>query len=346
MDAVRPDEHDDPVAAVRAARTRGAMLSLPTSGTSGPTARRVLRSTESWWVTFDAYSDLTGVSEGVRVWVPGPSTSTMVLFARVHAAVCDARLVASPADATHACLTPARLARDAGALPRGTVVTVAGASLSPAAWMAAARHGLELRHYYGAAELSFVAAGTTGEDLRAFPGVEIDIRPTDAAHPTRSEDHADELPDGERATTGEIWVRSAWVCDGYDGPPGSLRRDPHGWATVGDLGALRGDGVLTVHGRPDTVTTGGATVLLADVEAALVPRAGGPIAVHGIPHPTLGEVVAVALTDARDRESLEPYARAHLSAAQRPRVWRVVPELPLTAAGKVDRARLARDAAR
>ena len=77
-----------------------------------------------------------------------------------------------------------------------------------------------------------------------------------------------------------VWVRSPYVCDGYAGPTGSLRRDPDGWATVGDIGALDGE-IVTVGGRPDAVITAGATVLIADVEAALRSAAQAPFAVHG-----------------------------------------------------------------
>ena len=318
---VRPEEHADPVVAVLSARRTGDALSLTTSGSTGPTARRVLRTTESWWGCFPAYSDLTGVGRGARVWVPGTLRSTMNLFAAVHAAWAGAQLVADAPSATHACLTPAQLERRGSELPAGARVVVAGAGLPVAVAAAARQRGLSVDHYYGAAELSFVAATHAGDGLlRPFPGVEVEVRAEPIA--------------------GTIWVRSAWVCDGYSGPPGSLRHAEGGWASVGDLGRLDGS-VLTVTGRPDAVVTAGATVLVSDVEAVLGPFARGTVVVHGIPHPSLGEVVAVTLTDGRDRASLEQVARARLPVSHRPRVWRVVAELPLTEAGKVDRAALA-----
>ncbi|EWT02869.1 hypothetical protein N864_19425 [Intrasporangium chromatireducens Q5-1] len=117
-----------------------------------------------------------------------------------------------------------------------------------------------------------------------------------------------------------------------------MRRDGE-WATVGDVGRIR-DGVLEVLGRPDAVTTAGATVLVAEVETALAGGAGGPFAVHGLPHPTFGEVLAVTFVDPTDEPRLRDAARA-LPASHRPRVWRRVDALPLTPAGKVDRAALA-----
>ncbi len=317
MGPVRPEEHDDPVAAVLAAHHAGVGLSLPTSGTTGP-PRRVLRSTQSWWGSFEAYGELSEVTAGARLWLPGPLTSTMVLFAAVHAAVVDAVQVVDPAEATHACLTPAQLTLRGGQLSPGTHVVVAGAHLSDIQRAQAVDHGLSLSHYYGAAELSFVAAGRTSGELRPFSGVEVDVR--DTPH------------------EGTIWVRSPWVCTGYEGSPGALRRDGH-WATVGDLGRWQA-GTLEVFGRPGAVTTAGATVSVAEVEAYLRPGAGGPFAVHGVPHPTLGEVLAVTFVDPADRARLEIAARA-LPATHRPRLWRRADRLPLTPAGKVDRARMA-----
>jgi acyl-CoA synthetase (AMP-forming)/AMP-acid ligase II len=181
---------------------------------------------------------------------------------------------------------------------------------------------LRIAHYYGAAELSFVAAASAEGDgaLRPFRAVEIEVRDDPAP--------------------GTIWVRSPWLCDGCAGPPGSLLR-AEGWATVRDVGTFE-SGVLVVRGRPDAIVTAGATVLIADVEAVLVPAARGGVAVHAVPHPTMGALVAATLTMDADRETLERLARDRLPVTHRPRVWRVVSHLPLTEGGKVDRAALAR----
>ena len=320
---IRPDEHDDPVAAVLSAHRSGARIALATSGTTGPAPRHVVRTTRSWWDSFPAYSGLTGVADGARVWIPGPLRSTMNLFAAVHAAWAGAVLVDDPAQADHACLTPAVLERRGEELARGARVVVAGAHLPDRLVVAARQRGLRISHYYGAAELSFVAAAASGGDgaLRAFPRVEIEIR--------------------DEPAPGTIWVRSPWVCDDQTGPPGSLVRAAEGWATVGDVGSCE-SGVLVVRGRPDAIVTAGATVLVADVESVLAPAARGAVAVHAVPHPTLGQLVAATLTLDADRETLERLARDRLPVTHRPRVWRLVSHLPLTDGGKVDRAALAR----
>ncbi|QWZ09595.1 AMP-binding protein [Nocardioides panacis] len=275
----------------------------------------MVRTTDSWVSSFDAVSRLAGLGAGSRVWVPGPLAATMNLFAAVHATVTGARLVDDLAQATHAHLTPGDLARVLGPALAGVTVVVAGDRLSPGLHDRAVAAGATVHHYYGAAELSFVAWGAHAEDLRPFPGVRVQVR------------------------DGEIWVRSPFVCDGYAGSPGPLRRDADGFATVGDHGLLA-DGRLVVLGRPDAVTTGGATVPLSAVEPVLRAAATGEVVVVGLPHEDLGAVLAVVLTSPGDHGPLLAEARRALAGAHRPRVWFHVADLPLTPAGKVDRAAL------
>ncbi|WP_377645411.1 long-chain fatty acid--CoA ligase [Oryzobacter terrae] len=299
----------DPVQAVLAAHDSRQRIALSTSGTT-TSPRTLVRTTDSWWRSFDAYGRLTGVARGGRLWVPGPLTATMNLFAAVHATVVGAQIVGTPGEATDACLTPAQLDRLGHLLRDDARICVAGARLPER--LVSER----VVCYYGAAELSFVAGGGGREGLRPFEGVEVDLR------------------------DGEIWVRSEYLCDGYaQGGSGPLRVDPSGYATVGDLGEWRG-ATLFVIGRPEYITTAGATVSVAQIEAHLSRYARAPFAVYADPHPTLGEVVAVAVVEPRDADSLARGART-LPTSMRPRRVVVVAELPMTAAGKVSRAALA-----
>ena len=317
----------DPVGAFLEAHAAGRPVALGTAGTSGP-PRSVVRSTTSWVSSFATVAALTELTPASRVWVPGPLEATMNLFAAVHARMVGARLVPGPSEATHAQLTPAAL--DAllgrGASLAGLTVVVAGDRLAPGLHDRALRAGAaRVAHYYGAAELSFVAWGAHAEDLRPFPGVTVAVR------------------------DGEIWVRSPYVCSGYDGPPGPLRTGADGFVTVGDRGVLAG-GRLTVLGRPDAVTVGGSTVEPSAVEGTLRPAARGTVVVLGVPHQRLGRVLAVVLTSAADHPAVRRLARSRLEGAHRPRLWFHVEALPTTAAGKVDRRRAVRagvpDAAR
>ena len=74
----------DPVAAVLEAHDRDELIALQTSGTTSE-PRAVVRTTSSWVDSFPHVSRLTGIDRRSRVWVPGPLTATMNLFAAVHA---------------------------------------------------------------------------------------------------------------------------------------------------------------------------------------------------------------------------------------------------------------------
>lgn len=298
----------DPVGSFRSAAAAGRSVRLATSGSG----QGVIRTTTSWVSSFGPVSRLAGIGPASKVWVPGPLSASMNVFARVHASYAGATIVDAASKATHAVLTPAQLDTllDTGA-PGGLTVVVAGDRLSVGLHDRAVGQGLAVHHYYGAAELSFVAWGAHEADLRPFPGVEVEIRDL------------------------EIWVRSPFLCAE---PP---RRSPDGFATVGDRGRLVG-GRLVVDGRPGAITTGGATVLVADVERVLRSVARGQVAVTAVPHVRLGAVVAAVLTDPEDRARMESAARSELPPAARPRLWRTLPVLPLTAAGKLDRDAVAR----
>ncbi|NBE98523.1 hypothetical protein FE391_33015 [Nonomuraea sp. KC401] len=309
------------------------------SGSTGR-PRAVIRRRASWTNSFAPFSELAGIGAGDAVLVPGPLTSSLYAFAAVHALAVGACTV-----------VPGRLPTTTPAGMRATVVhlvphlldevlrrpgslrtaVVGGAALPPGARAAAAQTGVNVVAYYGATELSFVAADADGGGLRPFPGVEIEVR----AEPG--------------AGLGEVWARSPWLADGYLGDvPGPLRRDAGGWASVGDVARPHREGeVLRLRGRGDgAIQTGGATVVAEDVEEVLRTVPGvGDVVVVGSPHPSLGSVVTAILeaegASPPSRAALESMARGGLDAAQRPRRWYAVPSLPRTQSGKPARALVA-----
>jgi long-chain acyl-CoA synthetase len=64
------------------------------------------------------------------------------------------------------------------------------------------------------------------------------------------------------------------------------------------------------------------------------------VAVVGLPHPDLGQVVCGVVTDDGLVGPLREHSRSVLDPAQRPRRWYTVSRLPSTPAGKLDRRRL------
>lgn len=308
-------------------------LELSTSGTSAA-PRTVRRSPASWEGSFDHVSRLTGTAPTDTVLVPAPPSGSMFAFAHAHAAHVGAEVVALPrwnprdaeaalASCTVAHLTPAMLTtlldRDLGALRS---VVCAGAALPPGARHRAQDLGVDVVDYYGAAELSFVAM-RVGSRLEPFPEVEIEVR------------------------DGIIWARSPWLAQGYaPGETGPMERDGEGWATVGDRGLLDEALGLVVLGRgDDTVTTGGATILCADVEAAVLTLTSVTSAVAiGTPHAGLGELLELVVTGSSDLEvdELRSHTAELVSRTYLPRRWHVWADLPLTGAGKIDRAEVRR----
>ncbi|MED7924117.1 AMP-binding protein [Nonomuraea sp. LP-02] len=315
-----------------------------TSGSTGR-PRAIVRTRASWTGSFPHLADLAGMSADDVVLVPGPLWSSLYAFAAVHALATGATalvpgrrpvgrgpegLAAHLDRATVVHVVPHLLPAVLAASGSVRAAVAGGAALAPGVRAAAGRAGIRVVAYYGASELSFVAADADGTGLRPFPGTEIEVRPGAGG-------------------LGEVWARSPWLAEGYlGGASGPLRRDGDGWMTVGDVAhPYRPGEPLRLRGRGDgAIQTGGATVVPEDVEEVLRKVPGvGDIVVIGSPHPSLGSVVtAVVEGDGGappSRALLEAVARSGLDAAQRPRRWYAVPSLPRTGAGKPARALVA-----
>jgi hypothetical protein len=301
------------------------------AGTSGSTAapRAVCRTAASWARSVGPLARLAGLTSGDRVLLTGPLHGTMHLHAALHTLAIGAELTdrADTATAVHA--LPAVLEvllRDLPADAPLRTAVLAGAALPDRIAALAADRGVAVTEYYGAAELSFVAIRRLPEPvLRPFPGVRVRL---DAG--------------------GTLWARSPYLALGYAGGDGALRplrTDPDGYATVGDLAdAPDGDPQrgLVIRGRGDSaITTGGFTVLVEDVEAALAALPGvRAVAVVGMPHPRLGELVTAVLEPhpGADLSGVPAAARRLLTGPARPRRYLVADALPRTGGGKVARA--------
>jgi O-succinylbenzoic acid--CoA ligase len=144
-----------------------------------------------------------------------------------------------------------------------------------------------------------------------------------------------------RSEDGVIGLRGPTLFSGYLGDAAS---DPRGgWFMTCDRGSFDERGELIVTGRTtDVIITGGENVDPAAVEAALLSVPGVRLAcVIGHADATFGELVTALLVIGADgprsaAELAEPLAH-RLAPHQRPRRVEIVPELPLTPAGKVDR---------
>jgi acyl-CoA synthetase (AMP-forming)/AMP-acid ligase II len=151
-------------------------------------------------------------------------------------------------------------------------------------------------------------------------------------------DHA--AKDG--AEVGEVAVRSIKAGYAYvNQPDEQAARFRDGWLYIGDLATWDADEYVTIVGRKDDmIISGGENVHPTQVEAVLSELDGvTDSAVVGLPDERWGELVVayVVVSDpAIDAAACEAHCKGHpmLAAYKRPRAYRFVDELPMTATGK------------
>ena len=199
---------------------------------------------------------------------------------------------------------------------------------------------VELREGYGLTETSALVSTNPPGRIRLgsvglpVPGVVLRI----------VDEEERELPPGE---VGEICCRSPFLMQGYWRAPeltaAALRG---GWFHTGDLGYVDEDGYLYVVDRKkDLIIRGGFNVFPRDVEDALLEHPAVALAaVVGRPDERYGEEV-VAFVSVRNGSDVTPddlvaYAKERIGGYKYPREVRIVPDVPLTPVGKVDRKAL------
>jgi acyl-CoA synthetase (AMP-forming)/AMP-acid ligase II len=181
-------------------------------------------------------------------------------------------------------------------------------------------------------------AGRLRSNGRPVPGVDVSIRTDDGA----------EAPNGE---VGELHVRSPQLMGGYWLDPdktAEVLRD--GWYATGDLCTHDPDGTYRVVGRAsDMIISGGFNIMPSEVEHVLSAHpAVSEVAVYGVQHRLWGEAVHATVVLEPDAgavvtaEELIALCRQQLASFKRPRAIEFAAALPLTAAGKIDKATLAR----
>jgi long-chain acyl-CoA synthetase len=189
---------------------------------------------------------------------------------------------------------------------------------------------------YGCTETGGIVSGTPplsprpGTVGKVVDDVELRIVGPDGA----------DVPAGQ---DGEIVVRGPNVMRGYwRGEP--LADD--GWFHTGDVGRLDADGYLTIVDRiKDLIIRGGYNVYPRDVEDALLAHPDVSMAaVVGRPDQRLGEEVVAFVSLAEGASvgeaDLIAFTKERLAAHKYPRSVTILPAIPLTSVGKLDRKRL------
>ena len=217
-------------------------------------------------------------------------------------------------------------------------VTSGGAPLAPEVRMAFESRlpGMLIHEGYGCTESCATISVSPYGRRRAgsvglpVPGCEVSIRADDGS----------QLPPDEN---GEVCARSPGIMSGYWRSLDNAV-DGDGWLHTGDIGHQDADGYLYIVDRKkDLIIRGGFNVYPVDVENALLEHPAVTAAgVVGRPDERLGEeiVAFVAVRGAVSEADLVAHARLRLAANKYPREVQILPALPLTSVGKLDRKQL------
>ncbi|MFI2643905.1 class I adenylate-forming enzyme family protein [Streptomyces sp. NPDC018610] len=192
-------------------------------------------------------------------------------------------------------------------------------------------------HGYGQTETGMISMATPHDEPGSLgvPPVELEVRDAEGRP----------VPPG---TDGELFVRTPAQGCGYWGEPESTAEVfTDGWVRTRDIGHLDGEGRLWLTGRARDVI-----IVNADVHYA------GPVERVLATHPAVAEAYVVAVPDdstgeavhafvvpaagrAPDLGELRALVTAELGGACAPTRLTPIEEVPLTAAGKPDKRRLA-----
>ena len=145
-------------------------------------------------------------------------------------------------------------------------------------------------------------------------------------------------------TIGEIVVRGNVVMEGYFRDPEATARAFHGgWFHSGDAAVVHPDGYMEIRDRlKDVIISGGENISSIEVEGVLLRHpAVHEVAVVGMPHEKWGEApcafVVLKPGATLTEEELREFARGRLAGFKVPKGVTVVPELPKTATGKIQK---------
>lgn len=151
-------------------------------------------------------------------------------------------------------------------------------------------------------------------------------------------------PPGEE---GDLAIRGENVFSGYeDDPEANKSAFRHGWFLTGDRGRFDTSGVLYLTGRTrEIINRGGEKISPIEVEEVLLASERiDQAAAFAVPHPTLGEDIGVAIVPTPQASITAPevrdVVRDSLSAHKVPSIVLVLPELPRSHVGKIDRRQL------
>jgi len=160
--------------------------------------------------------------------------------------------------------------------------------------------------------------------------------------PARAHSEPEEMVPRDGASEGEIIIRTLKAPYAYHNKPEETRRSYYkGWYYTRDVGSWDAEGYLTVIGRrDDMVVSAGENIHPAQVEAIINEFPGvQDSVVVGVPDGKRGRVLAayvVPVEEGLDLHELFVFLTNHprLANFKRPRYFKIVDSLPMTATGK------------
>ena len=154
---------------------------------------------------------------------------------------------------------------------------------------------------------------------------------------------AAEVPhDGQ--TLGEIVARGNVIIKGYfEDPAATAEALRGGWMHTGDAAVVHPDGYVEIRDRfKDVIISGGENISSVEIESILLTHPSiQEAAVVGIPHEKWGEAphafVVLKAGAAATEAELKQFARANMARFKVPDGFTILPELPKTATGKIQK---------
>ena len=214
-----------------------------------------------------------------------------------------------------------------------------GAPVPPQLVRAAQERGIECQRLYGSTEVLVAtwnrpdspATKKVDTDGLAVDDVEVEIWTEDGRR-------------GAIGEEGEIHTRGPNTCLGFFNDPTRTAAtfDEEGWVRSGDLAIIDAEGYMTIVGRKKEIfIRGGLNIAPRESEELILKIPGvRAVAVVGLPHERLGEMgcACVVLEDGIEL-TLDDIVRhlknAGLATFKMPERLEILPELPMTASGKV-----------
>lgn len=153
----------------------------------------------------------------------------------------------------------------------------------------------------------------------------------------------DSYRDVEKGTAGEILVKGPNVFQGYWQRPEATQETftEDGWFKTGDVAITDEDGYYRILGRKsvDIIKSGGYKISALEIEETLrLHPSIADCAVVGIDDDEWGELIVAALVTTEenlDLNALNQWVRGQMAGYKSPRKYKLVPELPRNAMGKV-----------